>query len=102
MQKARKKKSSSRSGTSQHWIVERTPANKDFPRSPAAWVHMQARTADQFSSFAAVVPDDAPMTRIKGGVADVFSLSYTNPASGHHVTINLVGKIDYKGDWPTT
>ena len=58
--------------------------------------HVQARTNDQLNSFAAVVPINAIIHRRKLNSLDMFSLVL---GSGE-VTMNVVGKIAYEGDWP--
>jgi hypothetical protein len=61
--------------------------------------HVQARTSDQLSSFAVVVPGSANIARSKGvgGDCDIFAL--TVAGGTFHVTMNIVGKIKYSGDW---
>lgn len=73
------------------WIVSRSRA-----RDPRFW-HIQARTADQLSSFACTVFSDTNLLRTKAadGKADVFTLSQLEP----HVTFNCFGKIKYEGEW---
>lgn len=75
------------------WTISRSRA-KDL----AGW-HIQARTDDQFTSFAAVVWKGANILRTKAatGKGDVFTLTQLEP----HVTFNILGKITYTGDWTT-
>lgn len=63
--------------------------------------HVQARTGDQFSSFATLAPENANILRAKSadGTADVFTLSFTIPDSPFHVTMNVLGIIKYEGEW---
>jgi hypothetical protein len=60
--------------------------------------HIQARTADQFSSFAILASESAPMTigKAADGKTDVF----TAMSDQGHATMNVLGKIRYEGDWP--
>lgn len=60
--------------------------------------HVQARTADQFCSFALVVPDLDTMTKMKAadGKSDIFTL-VVGTGQG---TMNVIGKIKYTGKWP--
>ena len=60
--------------------------------------HVQARTADQFCSFALVVPDLSRAIRGKAadGKTDVFTLTLGTGQG----TMNVLGKIKYTGTWP--
>jgi len=82
------------------WIVTRDLASKhDLKKGGAGLMyHVQARTADQFSSFATLCSENAPVTRQKAadGVTDVF----TCMSDQGHTTMNVVGKIRYQGTWP--
>lgn len=81
------------------WIVSRSLSKSDLSKGGVGLVyHVQARTADQFSSVATLVGEKAPLTRQKGadGVTDVF----TCMSDQGHTTMNIVGKIRYEGDWP--
>lgn len=75
------------------WTISRSPA-----KGLKGW-HIQARTDDQFNSFACVATKDAHILRAKsgGGDMDVFTLTQLDP----HVTFNVLGKITYTGDWNT-
>lgn len=74
----------------QKWIVSRSLGKQLI-------YHVQARTEDQLSSFAILAGDNAVLTRQKSadGKNDVF----TAMSDQGHATMNVVGKIVYKGDW---
>lgn len=82
------------------WIVSRSLASKhDLKRGAAGLMyHVQARTADQFCSFATLGSEIAPMTRGKAadGKTDVFTFM----SDQGHATMNVLGKIRYEGTWP--
>ena len=81
------------------WIVSRSISKSDLTRKGVGLVwHIQARTADQFCSFATLASDKAPMTRGKAadGKTDVFTLM----SDQGHTTMNVLGKIEYQGTWP--
>ena len=81
------------------WIVSRSISKSDLKKGGVGLIwHVQARTADQFSSFALLASEKAPMTRGKAadGKTDVF----TCMSDQGHATINLLGKIRYDGTWP--
>lgn len=84
------------------WIVSRSLAKKhDLKKGGAGLMyHVQARTADQFCSFATLCSEKAPLMRGKAadGVMDVF----TCMSDQGHATMNVLGKIRYDGDWPKT
>jgi hypothetical protein len=73
------------------WIVSRSQSRH------GEGYHIQARTADQFNSFAVVAWKGASLCRMKSadGKHDVFTLSQLDP----HMTMNILGKITYTGDW---
>jgi hypothetical protein len=75
----------------QEWTISRSRS-----RTGDGW-HIQARTADQLSSFAVVVWHGASLLRTKAasGKGDIFTLGQLDP----HMTMNVVGKITYTGDW---
>ncbi len=87
-------------GSMQKWIVSRSLAKRsDLTKGGAGLVyHIQARTADQFSSFATLASENAPLTRSKAadGKTDVFTVM----SDQGHTTMNVVGKIQYEGTWP--
>lgn len=70
-------------------------------RDMKGFVHVQARTEDQMSSFAAVVPKSVEFLRTKAatGKGDVFSFAFSVPGTQFHVTMNVVGRIRYIGKW---
>jgi hypothetical protein len=82
------------------WIVSRSLAKKsDLNKGGVGLVyHVQARTADQFCSFATLCSENAPMTVCKAadGKMDVF----TCMGDAGHATMNVLGKIRYEGTWP--
>lgn len=82
------------------WIVSRSLAKEsDLRRGGVGLVyHVQARTADQFCSFATLCGENAPLTRGKAadGKMDVF----TCMSDLSHATMNVLGKIRYEGTWP--
>jgi hypothetical protein len=82
------------------WIVSRSLAKGGDLRKGGHGIlwHIQARTADQFSSFATLCSDKAPLTRQKAadGKTDVF----TCMSDQGHMTMNVLGKIRYQGTWP--
>ena len=81
------------------WIVSRSLSKSDLSKGSVGLVyHVQARTADQFTSFALLASENAPMTRGKSadGKLDVF----TCMSDQGHATMNILGKIRYEGDWP--
>lgn len=82
------------------WIVSRSLASKhDLGKGGLGLMyHVQARTVDQFCSFATLCSENAPMTRGKSanGKMDVF----TCMSDQGHTTMNVVGKIRYEGTWP--
>lgn len=82
------------------WIVSRSIAKgSDLGRGGHGLLwHIQARTADQFCSFATLCSDKAPMTRWEAadGKHDVF----TCMSDQGHATMNVLGKIRYEGTWP--
>ena len=76
----------------QEWTISRSKAKF------IGW-HYQARTKDQLSSFAIVAPDNShniSMSKTPDG-RDVFTLV----SDGGTGTMNVVGKIEYEGDWDT-
>ena len=75
----------------QKWIVSCSQGHGLF------W-HIQARTADQLSSFVCLASDEVNIYKGKtdNGKLDIFTL--TEPRSGS--TMNVVGKIEYEGTWP--
>lgn len=81
----------------QKWIVSRTPANPAI----AQGYHIQVSTGDTLAGFV-VIPGMIPLppttlniSRGKStGGDDYFTLNLANA-----VTFNLVGKIEYLGDW---
>ena len=81
------------------WIVSRSLSSKhDLKKGGLGLMyHVQARTKDQFCSFATLCSERAPITRTKGtdGVTDVFSCM----SDQGHATMNVVGKIEYTGEW---
>ena len=81
------------------WIVSRSLSKSDLKKGGVGLVyHVQARTADQFCSFATLCSENAPMTQGKtvDGKFDVF----TCMSDQGHTTMNVVGKIRYEGTWP--
>ena len=77
------------------WVITKEPA-KDVP----GWVHVQARTKDQLSSFACLFPESTQLLRTKtaDGKLDVFSGATSDTSAVlHHATMNIVGKIEYRG-----
>lgn len=81
------------------WIISRSLSKSDLSKGGVGLVyHVQARTADQFCSFALLASENAPMTRAKAvdGKSDVFTLM----SDLGHGTMNILGKIRYDGDWP--
>lgn len=74
------------------WIISRSES-----KQPGFW-HIQARTADQFCSFAVLATDKAPLSRGKSadGKHDVFTLM----SDSEHGTMNVLGDIRYEGTWP--
>lgn len=72
------------------WILSRSAAKL------GGW-HVQARTADQLSSFVVICGDGANYYRGKtaDGKNGVFTL--TEPTT--MATMNVVGEIEYTGDW---
>lgn len=81
------------------WIVSRSLSKSDLKRGGVGLVwHIQARSADQFCSFATLASDKAPMTigKTADGKTDVFTLM----SDLGHTTMNVVGKITYQGTWP--
>lgn len=74
------------------WIVSCGP-------STDGGLHIQARTKDQLSSFAVVVPLEGRqcVKRMKAadGVHDVFTVV----GPGMKSTMNVYGHIQYHGDW---
>jgi hypothetical protein len=82
------------------WIVSRSIAKGGDLRKGGhglLW-HIQARTADQFCSFATLCSDGAPLTR--GKAADGKSDVFTCMSDQGHTTMNVLGKIEYEGTWP--
>jgi len=81
------------------WIVSRNLAKKhDIGKGGLGLIyHVQARTADQFCSFATLCSEKAPVHRGKAadGKTDVF----TAMSDQGHTTLNVLGKIKYEGDW---
>jgi hypothetical protein len=80
------------------WTVSRSRS-----RDRNGW-HIQARTADQLSSFATVVYGTAInllRTKTADGSGDCFTLVPLDLTSEDHVTFNVVGRIQYVGDWVT-
>lgn len=81
------------------WIISRSLTRSDLKKGGLGLVyHVQARTADGFSSFATLCSERAPLTRGKAadGKTDVFSCM----SDQGHTTMNVVGRIRYTGDWP--
>ena len=81
------------------WIISRSLSKSDLSKGGVGLVyHIQARTADQFCSFALLASEKAPMTRGKAadGKTDVFTVM----SDLSHGTMNVLGKIRYDGDWP--
>ena len=81
------------------WIISRSLSKSDLSKGGVGLVyHIQARTADQFCSFALLASEKAPMTRGKAadGKTDVFTIM----SDLGHSTMNVLGKIRYEGDWP--
>jgi hypothetical protein len=78
------------------WIVSRSRANIKATATPGVW-HIQARTEDQLSSFVCIATDNVNLLRGKtwDGKKDVFTLSDTYTGA----TMNVVGQIEYTGDW---
>lgn len=81
----------------QEWIVSRGKANP----AVAAGYHIQVSTKDTLAGFVVVtgmVASFEPKPTILRGKSasgeDYFSLNL-----GNAVTFNLVGKIEYRGDW---
>lgn len=66
------------------------------PAKPLGY-HIQARTKDQFSSFALVVPDLSTVR--KGKAADQKTDVFTVVLGTGQGTMNVVGKIKYTGVW---
>lgn len=81
------------------WIVSRSLASRhDLKKGGRGLMyHIQARTKDQLCSFATLCSESAPLTRQKAadGKMDVF----TAMSDQGHTTMNVVGKIEYTGDW---
>lgn len=80
------------------WIVSRSLSKSDLKKGGAGLIyHIQARTADEFCSFATLCSQSAPLTRGKAadGKTDVF----TCMSDQGHTTMNVLGKIKYTGDW---
>jgi len=76
------------------WTVEVGPV-----RGETDWLHVQVRTKDQLSSVAFTTMADTlhvRKTKTPGGI-DVFTLIGSMPG---HVTVNIVGVIEYVGTWP--
>jgi len=83
----------------QEWIVSRSLSKSDLSKGGVGLVyHIQARTADQFCSFALLASEAAPMTigKAADGKSDVFTIM----SDLGHSTMNILGKIRYDGDWP--
>ncbi|MGH8474325.1 MAG: hypothetical protein ACRER2_00890, partial [Methylococcales bacterium] len=80
-----------KSVSSQDWIITRGPAN------PTGY-HIQARTADQLNSFAAVSTKDQ-MSINRSKTADSKLDVFTLVVGLGQVTMNVIGKIKYVGDW---
>jgi hypothetical protein len=81
------------------WIVSRSISKSDLRKGGVGLLwHIQARTADQFSSFATICSDNAPMTR--GKAADGKTDIFTCMSDQGHTTMNVLGKIRYEGTWP--
>lgn len=81
------------------WIVSRSISKSDLRKGGVGLVyHVQARTADQFCSFAILASEKAPMTigKAADGITDVFTLL----SDLSHGTMNVLGKIRYEGAWP--
>jgi hypothetical protein len=73
------------------WTISRSPS-----RDGMGW-HIQARTADQLSSFAVVIWKGATILRTKAasGEGEIFTLAQLEP----HMSMNVVGRIRYTGNW---
>jgi hypothetical protein len=81
------------------WIVSRSLTRSDLSRGGIGLVfHIQARTADQFCSFATLASEKAPMTR--GKAADGKTDIFTCMSDQGHTTFTVVGRIRYQGEWP--
>lgn len=81
------------------WIISRSISRSDLRKGGAGLMfHIQARTEDQFCSFATICSENAPLTRGKAadGKTDVF----TCMSDQGHMTMNVLGKIKYEGTWP--
>ena len=81
------------------WIVSRSLSKSDLSKGGVGLVfHVQARTADQFCSFAILASERAPMTigKAADGKTDVFTVM----SDLSHATMNILGKIRYEGTWP--
>jgi hypothetical protein len=72
------------------WTISRGPANP-------TGLHFQARTKDQLCSFAVVTASEPNIHRGKtaDGKLDIFTL-YDDATKA---TMNVVGKINYAGEW---
>lgn len=75
----------------QKWTISRSRS-----RDGKGW-HVQARTDDQFTSFAVVIRKGTNYLRTiaENGKDEVFIVVQMEP----HVTFNVLGKIKYEGDW---
>jgi len=80
----------------QEWEVTREPA-----KGRPGWWHIQARTLDQLSSFVGMIPSEAAIVKTKtpADTLDVFTATWSDFEIGgtNHVTMNIVGKIHYRG-----
>lgn len=79
----------------QDWVITRSLANPAI----AEGFHYQISTRDTYSGFA-VIPGMIPLQGLNvsrgkaHGNADTFTLILANA-----VTITIVGRIEYRGDW---
>jgi hypothetical protein len=70
----------------QKWIISVSKSSV-----PGHW-HVQARTKDELSSFAAVVPIGTPMSKNKSTSGyDIFTMATADMKT----TMNVFGKIEY-------
>ncbi len=73
------------------WTIEIGPS-KDLG------YHIQARTADQLCSFAVLI-SEKNQTILRTKAADGNDV-FTVMSDTGHATMNIYGKITYKGKWP--
>ena len=81
------------------WIISRSISKSDLRKGGVGLVyHVQARTEDQFCSFATLCSESAPLAH--GETADGKSDYFTCMSDQGHTTMSVIGKIRYEGTWP--